>query len=194
MTTQPKLVALAGSLRAASFNKKLVRLAAESARAAGAEVIDVDLKDYPMPIYNQDEFDQQGFPESVIALKAICKNSNGFLIASPEYNGSISGGLKNAIDWLSRAEPGESPLALSCFKGKVAVLMATSPGGLGGLRGLSHVRQILEGLGTLVLPDQKAIPGAVQAFDATGQLVDEAQRAAIATLAQTLVTVVSKLH
>jgi chromate reductase len=191
--TPPKLLAFAGSLRRASFNHRLVQVAAEGAQQAGAEVKVISLKDFPMPVYDQDWFDEHGFPDSVLQLKALMKGHDGFLIASPEYNGSISGALKNAIDWVSRSEPGEAPLALSCFKGKTAALMATSPGGLGGLRGLSHVRAILEGVGVLVIPDQKALPNAFKIFDEAGKLTDEPQRDAIAALGAKLAEVTGKL-
>ncbi|ASC74147.1 NADPH-dependent quinone reductase ArsH [Halomicronema hongdechloris C2206] len=192
--TTPKLLAFAGSLRRDSFNKKLVKIAAAGAEAAGAKVTYVDLKDYPMPIYDQDWFDQHGFPESVLQLKGLMKDHHGFLIASPEYNSSISGALKNMIDWTSRPEEGEAPLSLTCFKGKTAAIMATSPGGLGGLRGLNHVRSILENIGVLVIPDQKAIPGAYQAFDEAGNLVDEKTHDAIASIAAKLADVTAKLQ
>jgi chromate reductase len=191
--TPPKLLAFAGSLRRASFNHRLVQVAAEGAQQAGAEVKVISLKDFPMPVYDQDWFDEHGFPDSVLQLKALMKGHDGFLIASPEYNGSISGALKNAIDWVSRSEPGEAPLALSCFKGKTAALMATSPGGLGGLRGLSHVRAILEGVGVLVIPDQKALPNAFKIFDEAGKLTDEPQRDEIAALGAKLAEVTGKL-
>jgi chromate reductase, NAD(P)H dehydrogenase (quinone) len=190
---QPKLLAFSGSLRQKSFNTMLVQVAAAGATQAGAEVTVVHLKDYPMPIYDQDWFDQHGFPESVLQFKSLMKSSDGFLIASPEYNGSLSGALKNTLDWVSRAEPGESPLALSAFSGKTAAIMATSPGGLGGLRGLNHLRAILEGVGVLVIPNQKAVPGATQVFDEAGNLTDHSQRDAIAALGTQLANLTAKL-
>ncbi|HIK33368.1 MAG TPA: NAD(P)H-dependent oxidoreductase [Oscillatoriales cyanobacterium M59_W2019_021] len=193
--SQPiKILAFAGSTRIESFNKKLVKIAAEGAKAAGAEVTYIDLLDYPMPLYNQDLETQEGLPDTVFQFKALLKSHQGFLISCPEYNGSITPLLKNAIDWASRSQPGEPPLALTCFQGKVAALLATSPGGLGGMRGLVHVRAILEGIGVLVIPDQKAIPGAIQAFDEGGQLVDAGQMAAVHSIAQKLVRVTTKLN
>ena len=193
MVRNPRLLAFSGSLRQKSFNSLLVKVAADAATQAGAEVTTIHLKDYPMPIYDQDWFDEHGFPESVLQLKTLMKAADGFLIASPEYNGSISGALKNMIDWASRAEAGEAPLALSCFQGKTAALMATSPGGLGGLRGLTHVRQILDGLGVLVIPDQRAVPSAYQVFDQAGRLTDEDHRQAITALGTKLASFTSKL-
>jgi chromate reductase len=193
MSNSPKILAFAGSARMGSFNKKLVQIAAQGARKAGAEVTIIDLADLPMPIYNQDLQDAEGFPDTVLTFKSLLKSHQGFLIACPEYNSSITGLLKNAIDWASRSEPGEPPLALSCFRGKVAAIMSTSPGGLGGLRGLSHVRSILESIGVLVLPDQQAIPGAVNAFDEQGQLTDEKKQQAVEALGSSLANILVKL-
>lgn len=193
MTRQPKLLAFSGSLRKNSLNTLLVQVAAAGASQAGAEVTTLHLKNFPMPLYDQDWFDEHGFPPSVLELKALMKAADGFLIASPEYNGSLTGALKNLIDWTSRAEEGEAPLALSCFAGKTAAIMATSPGGLGGLRGLSHLRQILSSMGVLVIPAQQAVPGAFQAFDANGHLTDDVQRQTILDLGATLAQTTAKL-
>ncbi|NJL45079.1 MAG: NAD(P)H-dependent oxidoreductase [Leptolyngbyaceae cyanobacterium SM2_3_12] len=189
----PKLLAFSGSLRRQSFNTMLVKVAAAGATQVGAEVTVIHLKDYPMPLYDQDWADQHGLPDSVLQLKALAKAHHGYLIASPEYNGSLTGALKNTIDWLSRPEPDEAPLGLTCFRDKTAAIMATSPGGLGGLRGLSHLRTILSGVGVLVLPDQKAVPGATQVFDATGNLSDTAQRDSIYALGAKLAQVTGRL-
>lgn len=193
MANSPKILAFAGSTRIESFNKKLVKIAAEKAKNAGAEVTYIDLLDYPMPLFNQDLEAESGLPESVLQFKALLKSHQGFLLACPEYNGSITPLLKNAIDWASRSEPGESPMALNCFKGKVAALLATSPGGLGGIRGLVHVRAILEGIGVIVIPEQKAISGAYQVFDEQGQLIEEKEIQAVYAVAQKLVEVTAKL-
>jgi len=191
--SQPiKILAFAGSARIESFNKKLVKIAAEGAKVAGAEVTYLDLLDYPMPLFNQDLEDPEKLPEPVVQFKALLKSHQGLLISCPEYNGSITPLLKNAIDWASRPGPGDAP-ALDCFKGKVAALFATSPGGLGGMRGLVHVRAILEGIGVLVITEQKAIPGAYQAFDEQGNLKDEKQLKAVQAIAAKLVDVTTKL-
>ncbi|MEQ8539673.1 MAG: NAD(P)H-dependent oxidoreductase [Coleofasciculus sp. D1-CHI-01] len=193
MTNSPKILAFAGSARTASWNKKLVKIAVEGAKEADAEVTYIDFRDLPMPLYDQDLEENAGIPETVRKFKQLMKAHQGLLIASPEYNSSISPLLKNAIDWASRPEPGEPPLALTCFRNKVAVLMSTSPGGMGGLRGLIHVRAILGNIGVLVLPDQKAISNAYQAFDQNGNLIDETQQAAVKQLGSKLATVLAKL-
>jgi NAD(P)H-dependent FMN reductase len=191
MSSQPKILAFAGSTREASYNKKLVKIAAEGAKAAGAEVTYVDLRDLPMPLYDEDLEAKEGIPENVRKFKELMKANQGLLIACPEYNSSITPVLKNAIDWASRPEPGEPGLA--CFTSKVAALMSASPGGLGGLRGLIHVRSILSSINVLVLPDQKAIASAFQAFDEEGRLKDATQQAAVEQLGSKLATVVAKL-
>ncbi|MGI0008244.1 MAG: NADPH-dependent FMN reductase, partial [Nitrosopumilaceae archaeon] len=153
--TQPKILAFAGSTRTDSFNKKLIKIATNGARDAGAEVTVIDLHDFPMPVYDGDLEQRDGLPATARKLKDLMLSHQGFLISSPEYNSSISGVLKNTIDWTSRQSQGEIPLA--CFKNKVAGLMSASPGGLGGLRGLVHVRAILENIGVLVIPEQIAV-------------------------------------
>jgi len=190
--TAVKILAFAGSARKDSFNKKLVKIAIAGAKAAGAEVTDLDFRDLPLPLFDEDLEATEGLPENVLKLKAMMKAHQGFLIACPEYNSSMTPLLKNAIDWASRPEPGEPSLV--CFKDKVAVLMSASPGGLGGLRGLVHVRSILSSMGVLVLPDQKAIGNAYQAFDENGNLKDELQQAAIMQLGSRLATVAVKLN
>jgi NAD(P)H-dependent FMN reductase len=186
-----KILAFAGSARQDSFNKKLVEIAAEGAKAAGAEVTYLDFRELPLPLYDQDLEAAEGLPANARQLKALMKAHQGFLIACPEYNSSITPLLKNAIDWASRPEPGEPSLV--CFKEKVAALMSASPGGLGGLRGLVHVRSILSSIGVLVLPDQKAIGNAGQAFDQNGNLSDQSQQSAIIQLGSQLAAMTAKL-
>ena len=190
--SQPKIVAFAGSTRTGSFNKQLLAIASDAARAAGAEVTVVDLRDLALPLFDQDLEDAGGLPEGAKKLKALLRASDGFLIASPEYNSSITGALKNAIDWASRAESDDEP-PLVAFRGKTAALVAASPGALGGLRGLVHLRSILGNIGVLVLPDQVAISKAHEAFDAAGQLKDERKAGQVVKLARSLVEMLAKL-
>lgn len=190
---QPKIVAFAGSLRAGSFNKKLLAIAADAVRAAGAEVTSVDLRELALPLFDQDFEDASGLPEGAKRFKALLRASDGFLIASPEYNSSITAALKNAIDWASRAESDDEP-PLVAFRGKAAALMAASPGALGGLRGLVTVRSILGNIGVLVLPDQVAIPTAHEAFDEAGKLKDERKAKQVAKLAGALVALATRLR
>ena len=171
--TKPKILAFAGSTRTDSFNKKLVKIAATGAMEGGADVTVIDLRDFTMPLYDGDLEQQQGLPSNAKKLKDLMLSHQGFLISAPEYNSSISGVLKNTIDWVSRPSAGEESLA--CFKGKVAGIMSASPGGLGGLRGLVHVRAILENISVLVIPDQIAVGKAHEVFNADGTLKDKKQ-------------------
>jgi NAD(P)H-dependent FMN reductase len=187
----PRILAFAGSLRKDSFNKKLVKVAAAGAKAAGAEVTVIDLKDFPLPIYDGDLEAASGLPENAVKLKELFKAHDGLMIASPEYNSSITAALKNAIDWVSRSAPGEAPL--TCFTDKAAVLMSASPGALGGLRGLVHFRAILGNIGVLVLPDQIAVGRSGDAFNADGTLKDAKQQAGIEGLGAKLARTLAKL-
>lgn len=186
-----RIVAFAGSARKESFNKKLVRLAARAAEAAGAQVTVLDLRDFPMPLYDGDLEAAEGIPEPARRFKQALIDHDGFLISCPEYNSSITPALKNAIDWASRPVPGEP--ALVAYQGKVAGLLAASPGALGGLRGLVHVRSILGNIGVLVIPEQIAIGKAPEAFAADGSLKDAAQQAAVDNVAKRLTALLAKI-
>ena len=191
MSNTPKVLAFSGSTRRASFNHNLVEIAAKGAEAAGASVTVIRLSEYAMPLYDGDWEEQNGVPEQTKALKALMFSHQGMLIACPEYNSSITAVLKNAIDWVSRMEPGEQPL--QCFKGKVVSLMSTSPGALGGLRGLVHVRAILGNVGCIVLPDQVAVPLAMKAFDADGGLKDSSMHGEVEMLGANVAQMLRKL-
>lgn len=169
----PKILAFAGSAKAQSVNRKCLAVAAEGAREAGAEVTVIDLKDFPMPLMDEDVEAADGLPEAAVRLRALFAEHDGLLLACPEYNSSITPMLKNAIDWVSR--PDEQGGGLRFFKGKTAGLIGASPGSLGGLRGLVHVRAILGNLGMLVIPTQHAAAGAAKIFGEDGRITDEGQ-------------------
>ncbi len=169
----PKLIVFAGSARKDSFNKQLATAAARMARDAGAEVTELDLADYPLPIMDEDVEAVSGLPDNALRLKDLFRAHDGFLVCCPEYNSSITPLLKNTIDWLSRPREGEPMLA--CFRGKVAGTLAAAPGPLGGLRGLVHVRAILGNIGVFVVPAQHALGNASQAFASDGTLADTKQ-------------------
>jgi chromate reductase, NAD(P)H dehydrogenase (quinone) len=189
---KPRILALAGSTRVESYNKKLVKIAVQGARKVGAEVTFIDLRDLPMPLYDGDLEEREGLPSTARQFKDLLMAHQGLLIASPEYNSSISGVLKNAIDWASRPAEGEPPLV--CFKGKLCSIMSTSTGALGGLRGLVTVRSILGNIGVIVLPDQVAVPKASDAFDEQGQLKDSKQQASIEELGASVARMLIKLN
>ena len=188
----PKILAFAGSTCTDSFNKKLMRIAATGAREAGADVTVIDLRDFQMPLYDEDLEIQEGLPSSVSKIKEIMLTNQGFLISSPEYNSSISGVLKNTFDWTSRQGDDESPM--SCFKDKVAGIMSASPGGLGGLRGLVHVRAILENMGVMVIPNQVAISKAHEAFNLDDSMKDQKQEQQVKKIGANLAQILLKLN
>jgi chromate reductase, NAD(P)H dehydrogenase (quinone) len=184
--SQPRILAFSGSLRAGSFNQKLATIAAEGARAAGAEVTLVSLRDFRLPPFDEDLEAAEGMPPAARQLKELFSSHQGLIIASPEYNSTITAALKNSIDWISRAtDPDEAPL--SVLRGKSAAILAASPGGYGGSRSLTQLRPFLVNIGIFVMPDQVTIPKAHEAFDAEGNLVDSAQDSAVRSLAASLV-------
>ncbi len=189
--TPPRILAFAGSTRTDSWNKKLIKVAVQGATAAGAEVTLIDLRDYAMPLYDGD-LEADGIPEIALKLKKLFLEHQGLLISSPEYNSSISGVLKNTLDWVSRSAPGEG--ALACFADKVAGLVSASPGALGGLRGLVHLRAILGNIKVLVLPDQVAVSKASEAFNPDGTLKDAKQQASVHNVAKKLTETIAKLR
>ena len=191
MASRPRILAFAGSTRKDSFNAKLIHTAIAGAREAGAEVSYIALRDYPLPLYDGDLETGEGMSGNGRRLVDLFLAHDGLLIAAPEYNTSVSGVLKNVIDWVSRPLEGQPPLAP--YRGKVAGLVSTSPGSMGGLRGLAHTRQILTGIGVLVIPEQHAVGRAQDAFDAAGALKDPSQRERVARVGARLAEVAGAL-
>lgn len=171
-----KILVFAASTREDSFHRKLARLAAQILARHGAEFTFLDLRDYPMPIYDGDLEATHGLPERAKAFKEVVRAHDALVIASPEYNGSFSALLKNSIDWASRAEPGEKPNDV--FRGKTAVLLAASPGPGAGKRGLKHLRELLQMIGVNVVAQELAVPKAFEGFTAEGSLarIDDMSR------------------
>lgn len=192
--SEPRLLFIAGSARENSYNKKLAKLGEMIADANGIKATFADLADYPMPIYCGDLETRDGPPENALKLKALMGVHTGVFIASPEYNASFSPLLKNTIDWISHTrEDGEEPMQV--FRTRVFALGAASPGGMGGLRGLSQLRLVLEiGLGALVLPNQFAVPRAAEAFDAHGHLKNKDSQETYKQLIQRLARAANMLQ
>lgn len=179
---ETRVLGFAGSSREGSYNKLLLKEASEMAQQAGTVVKVIDLKDYPLPFFDEDLESQQGMPEKAKELRNLMVNSQIIIIASPEYNASIPAVLKNALDWASRNEEGKG--SRDAYKGKVFVLLSASPGKTGGSRGLVHLKAIIEDVGGKVYLKQFSLPAAYQAFDDQGHLKDAQQRAELQQLVQ----------
>ena len=157
------LLGVAASLRQGSINRKLLGVTAALATRLGATVEVAEFAEFDMPLFNADVQQASGFPPGAVRFQERLVRADGMLLASPEYNYSLPGTLKNAIDWLSRMRP--VPL-----RGKSAFLLATSGGPIGGIRGLWQLRIPLEGLGVFVHPDMYTLPLGAEAFAEDGTL------------------------
>ena len=186
-----KILAFSGSTRRNSYNQAVVECAAQAAKDAGAEVTVINLADYAMPIFNEDEEAEYGIPERAQAFKQIMIEHDGILIASPEYNSSYPAVLKNAIDWASR-KAGDEPV-LAAYKQKVVGLMAASPGALGGMRVLVVLRMLMQNLSCIVAPAQVAVGNVADKLDESGAISDEKTKKQLANLAKQVVDLATKL-
>jgi chromate reductase, NAD(P)H dehydrogenase (quinone) len=183
----PKVLVLAGSIRAGSFNARLAAIAAKEIARAEAEVTRISLLDFPLPLYDGDHEARSGAPENAVKLKRMFCAHQGVFIASPEYNASLTPLLKNAIDWISRVRENREP-PLSAYRNRVFALGAASNGTYGGMRSIMALRHVLElGCGALVIPEQIAVREASHAFDENDELKDERSAALLRTLARRLV-------
>jgi NAD(P)H-dependent FMN reductase len=182
----PRLLAFAASVRRGSWNRKLVHLASDLAREGGAEVDLADFREFDMPLYDADQQAASGIPPGAEGLGRRIGAADGLMIASPEYNFSFPGTLKNAIDWVSRIKPVP-------FRGKTGFLLAASNGQVGGVRGLWQLRVPLEGLGVLLHPDMYTLPWAEKAFGPDGRLIDQGRQDRLAAMVQGYLTVARKL-
>jgi len=191
MAGKPKILAFAGSLREHSFSKRVVKTAMKGAEDAGAEVTYVDLRDYPMPIYNEDDQKQNGIDPNALKLQRILAEHDGLLIASPEYNGSLSGALKNMIDWTSRQS--DEYKMVEVFKGKWAAIMTESPGAFGGLHCLGHLRTVLSIMFVYVLPTEIAVGKVHEMFDGdSAEMTNEKMKGILENLGASLVDILKK--
>ncbi len=178
-----KLLGIAGSLRKASLNLKLLKNATALAKEQGAEVEIFDLN--PIPLYNQDIEDKE-FPDSVKELREKIASVDGLLIASPEYNHSIPGVLKNAIDWASR--PPKTP-----FWGKPCAIFGASNGGFGTVRGQIALRTTLTALNvSLIAQPQFHLSFADGAFDENGNLKENERSEQLGKLIEKLLEIIQK--
>ncbi|MCB1103696.1 MAG: NAD(P)H-dependent oxidoreductase [Cephaloticoccus sp.] len=181
-----RILAFAGSARRDSLNRKLLAVAVKAVEAAGGAVTVIDLNDFALPLFDGDLEDENGLPENARRILALMSEHRGLLIASPEYNSQLTPLLKNTIDWLSRAD--DDP-----FEGKVAAVVAASPGALGGARSLQHARHLLLHLGCHVVPAQCLLPKAHEAFKEDGSLVNARSQKSVEALARQLTELTVRL-
>ena len=181
-----RILVIPGSIRLASYNRRLAQEAARLLALGNATVTLLDLADYPLPIYDGDSEEANGPPALAVQLAERIAEQDGLRLVSPEYNASISPLLKNALDWASRVRKVRGK-PLQPFRHLVVGLASASPGRLGGLRGLVALRPICQALGAEVLTTQLAVHEAATAFDENGRLADERQRLALDALLEQLI-------
>ncbi|CCB90367.1 NADPH:quinone oxidoreductase [Waddlia chondrophila 2032/99] len=169
-----KVLAFSGSTRTGSYNQSLIENAAEIARTSNAEVTVINLKDYEMPFYQAELESSQGMPRNALRFRQLMLDHNRIIIATPEYNGSLTAILKNALDWASRTEQAE--FSNEAFKDKKFALMSASPGKGGGKRSVDHLAQVLASLGGKVVEDKVVVPQAYQAFDCNQNLKNDSTK------------------
>ena len=193
MLKVPKILAFAGSLRERSYNRRVLKVAAEGARRSGSQVDIVDLRDYPVPIFDSDFIEANGFDPMALKFQELVCSYDGLLIATPEYNGSIPGGMKNMIDWASRKS--DKYAMNEVFKNKCAAMITASPGSFGGIRCLAHLRGVLSIMGVNVLPSEIAVPFVAQKFDGdSDEMTDAATRNLLEDLGSALTDMLIRVH
>ncbi|GAA2229188.1 MULTISPECIES: NADPH-dependent FMN reductase [Kitasatospora] len=160
-----RVLVFGASLRAGSANARLASLVARQISDTGATVDLAAMHEFDMPLYDGDVEAAHGLPSGALALRDRLERNDAFVISSPEYNASVPGVLKNAVDWVSRVQP-------QPFKTKHAMLVSASPSLVGGNRGLWALRVPLEHLGTRVYPDMFSLANCYQAFAEDGTLKD----------------------
>jgi chromate reductase, NAD(P)H dehydrogenase (quinone) len=185
-STPVRVLVFAGAVRKGSNNRKFAAIAAARAAKAGAEVDHLDFTEVAMPVYDGDIEEVSGLPPGAVELRRRIADAQALIISSPEYNASIPGALKNALDWASR--PPSRP-----FAKKVALLLAASPGALGGIRMLPELRRVLSGLGVMVISPQIALGRANEAFDEAGELTNPHTSKDLDNAVAELLTVTRKL-
>ncbi len=160
-----RYLVFSASLRQESLNTTLARLAAVTVEANGGRVDLASMRDFDSPSYDGDVQDESGFPAGAEGLQRRLEACDAFIVASPEYNSSMPGALKNAIDWVSRYRP-------QPFNERHGLLLSASPSMVGGNRGLWALRIPFEHLGARVYPDMFSLAKAHEAFSEEGRIAN----------------------
>ncbi len=182
--SNPKILCFSGSIRSGSINVRLLDAAIRELSELDCEVTRISLEDYALPIYNGDLEVNDGVPENAVKLAKLMSEHDGYFITCPEYNGSLPALMKNTIDWMTRVPADQA----APFKDKVAAIGACSPGGMGGIAMLYHLREILVRLGSLVVSEQVAVGNGFKAFDDMDKLIDERSALFLKATAKSLAT------
>lgn len=182
----PKILVIPGSNRSGSFNASLAAAAALELAKQGAEVTRISLKDYPLPLVDDDLKSRSGIPENAMKLGRLIAAHDGVVLCCPEYNSSIPPVLKNMIDWVSLIS-GDKDKPIKPWSGRFVALCSASPGNFAGIRGLSHARSVMVNVGTQVISEQCSVGGAGSAFDADGAIADERTGAKLVSLCKSLI-------
>lgn len=182
----PKILIIPGSNRSGSYNVRLAASAHKIFSTLECEATRITLRDYPLPVYDGDLEAQKGAPENAVKLVKLLQAHDGVMLVSPEYNASLTPLLKNALDWMSlTTKDGVTPI--SAYKDTVFALAAASPGDLGGIRGLSHLRDVLTSIGATVIASQVGVGNAGSAFDDMDMLNNARARDLLQASCQSLV-------
>ncbi|MBY3422505.1 NADPH-dependent FMN reductase [Rhizobium laguerreae] len=182
-----RVLAFSGSARKGSWNSLLLSIAADAMRSHGVSVSEISLRDHALPLYDGDLEETEGVPQNAFELRRLIHEHDGLLIACPEYNGSVTPLLKNALDWCSRS--GDGLDGLEPFQLKPVLIVGTSIGPFGALRAIGHLRAIMSKMGAVVVPEDLALPNAQAAFQSRAladRNMDDVIRALTCRLAEHL--------
>lgn len=190
-----RLLAISGSARNGSLNRRLAAAAAEAARVQGADATLVDLRSLALPLYDGD-IEVDGLPTGALELRRLFAMHDAVIFSSPEYNGFVTPLLVNAIDWTSRVKAeGDLPAGLAAMGACVAGLLSASPGALGGVRSVIALRSFLgSGVGMHVVPATLSVGKAHEAFAPDGRLADERQQQSLERVVRTTLDTAAALR
>ena len=180
--SRAKILVIPGSNRKDSCNARLGRTITNALQSMDIATTLISLRDYPLPIYDGDEEESDGVPQKAIELSNLISEHQGVVLVSPEYNSSISPLLKNALDWLSRDVGDSNP-----YMNRVFALTSCSPGAMGGIRGLMHLRDTLLNSGVGIITPQLCVGSANKSFDDSDNLTEPRHQKLLEILCQTLI-------
>ena len=187
MNRKPKILVLGGSIRSGSHSQQLADAYASKLAGLDCMITRITLKDYFLPMMDEDLQKTSGIPENAVKLARLFHGSDAIVIVTPEYNGSLPPLLKNAIDWISRVSTNNGSPVIA-YRNKLCAIASTSSGQMGGVSALGHLRDILVRLGMLVISEQLALGHANKAFDPMDQqLLNDRHNTILTTACTSLV-------